>query len=102
MEVSEKEIKIKRQIESILENTFAYNVENDRVTDEIYELFSVPLDGLVMQKIAEVIDRIEDEVGYTINNGGGCDNGVREYGASDDGLIQLTYNIIKELSNFSA
>lgn len=44
--------------------------------------------------LAEVREKISEEVGYTITPTGYSDSGNRNYGASDDDLIKLTYEIL--------
>lgn len=76
----------------------AYDYKSaNQIIRKHFEKIASQLEPLVIPKIEEVKDKIADEVGFSINEGGGCDNGNREYGISDDGLIELVYNI---MSNF--
>tara|TARA_R100001480_G_C4732518_1_gene181152 strand:- start:1417 stop:1563 length:147 start_codon:yes stop_codon:yes gene_type:complete len=44
----------------------------------------------------ELREKIAEEVGYSLLEGGGCDHGERQYGTSDDGLIKLCYEILNK------
>jgi hypothetical protein len=45
--------------------------------------------------LEELKEMVSSEYGYTTVPEGTCDSGNRLYGVSDDGLIELCYDILK-------
>lgn len=61
---------MKKEIKEILEQTFAYNVENDKVAQELLDLFSVRLSLLVEKQAAdEATERYAHIQGVDYGNG---------------------------------